>query len=235
MKKAFLLCAVMVVATGLVFGQPFKLTSVGGFGNVNYVLGPSAATEVISKGGGGFGLALGVGGKVRAVVSSMQNITWTGRLSFDVLQGKGGAGLGGPAEKTITQNKLGIGLGAEYGLKPMMMGAKEMKPYLGGEIQINIFPEATYEGYTVAGKGNSGTRIGLGFGGGIDYPLNEKLSLDVGLKFSLANLIGKGSTAADIIVGDNVPSTSLTEGTYMFLTLSIGVNFSLGAAPASGM
>ncbi|MBF8248023.1 MAG: hypothetical protein HW374_823, partial [Bacteroidetes bacterium] len=63
MKKALLLCAVMVVATGVVFGQAFKITSVGGALNVNGILGPEGVTEVVSKGGGGtgFGPFLGVG------------------------------------------------------------------------------------------------------------------------------------------------------------------------------
>jgi len=128
----------------------------------------------------------------------------------------------------VTQGLLGIGVGAEYGLKPMMMGSKELSPYVGGEIQVNIYPAATLDGFPSGAKANSGTRIGLGLGGGVDYPLNEKMSLDVGLKLSIANLIGKGSSASDILYADAVTGTSLNEGTWMHLSLTVGVNFSLG-------
>lgn len=231
MKKVLLMCAVMVVASGVVFGQAFKLTSVGGYLGVHGLLGPTGATEVISKGGAGmgFGPFLGAGAKVRASMASMPAIKWTGRVGLDIFQGAGSGSL------KVTQNNIGIGLGAEYGLKPMMMGAKELSPYLGGEIQVNMFSAATLDGFPSTAKANSGTRIGLGLGGGVDYPLSGKMSLDVGLKLSIANLIGKGSTATDVLYNENAPATSVSEGTWMHLSLNIGVNFSLAAAAAGGM
>jgi opacity protein-like surface antigen len=224
MKKALMLVAVLLVASGVMFGQAFKVTSVGGYLGIHGLLGPTGATEVISKGGAGmgFGPFLGVGGKVRASMASMPAVKWTGRVGYDIFQGAGSGSL------KVTQGLLGIGLGAEYGLKPMMMGSKELSPYVGGEIQVNIYPAATLDGFPSGYKANSGTRIGLGLGGGVDYPLNEKMSLDVGLKLSIANLIGKGSSASDILYADAVTGTSLNEGTWMHLSLTVGVNFSLG-------
>ena len=61
------------------------------------------------------------------------------------------------------------------------------------------------------------------------------MSLDVGLKLSIANLIGKGSTATDILYADAVPATTLAEGTWMHLSLNLGVNFSLASAMGGGM
>jgi len=240
MKKALLLCAVMVLATGLVFGQAFKITSVGGALNVNGILGPEGVTEVVSKGGGGtgFGPFLGIGAKVRASMASMPAIKWTGRVSFDIFQGSGGT-----PKVTSTQNQLGIGLGAEYGLKAMMMGSKEMWPYVGGELQFNILPAGSTDPAAAGQKFASGMRIGLGLGGGIEYPLSDKLNLDVALKLSIANLLLAPAAqtlteyAADpkvIFHSKPTPTitatTKLEEGTFMFISLNIGVNFSLASA-----
>ena len=226
MKKALLLCAVMVVASGVVFAQAFKVNTVGGYLGVHGLLGPTGATEVISKGGAGmgFGPFFGVGGKVKASMASMPAIKWTGRVGFDIFQGAGSGSL------KVTQSVIGIGLGAQYGLKPMMMGAKEVSPYVGGELQVNLFSAATLDGFPSTAKANSGTRLGLGLGGGVDYPINEKMALDIGLKLSIANLIGKGSSATDVLYLDAAPATSITEGTWMHLSLNIGVNFTLGGA-----
>ena len=240
MKKALLLCAVMVVATGLVFGQAFKITSVGGALNVNGILGPEGTTEVVSKGGGGtgFGPFLGIGAKVRASMASMPAIKWTGRVSFDIFQGSGGT-----PKSTFTQNQLGIGLGAEYGLKAMMMGSKELLPYVGGELQFNIYPAGSSDPAVANAKYASGMRIGLGLGGGIEYPMSDKLNIDVGLKLSIANLLlaPAAQTVAEVVADPKVlflskPITTVTtatkfeEGTFMFISLNIGVNFSLASA-----
>lgn len=231
MKKIAMLLVVMLVASGVVYSQAFKVTSVGGYLGVHGLLGPTGATEVVSKGGAGmgFGPFIGVGGKVKASMASMPKIEWTGRVGYDIFQGKGGT-----PEKTNTEGLLGIGLGAQYGLKPMMMGSKEVKPYVAGELQINMFMPS-FDGYTVTPTKNTGTRVGLGLGGGVDYPLSGKMSLDVGLKLSIANLIGKGSAAADIVAYDAAPATTQTEGTWMHLSLNIGVNFSLASAMGGGM
>lgn len=245
MKKALLLVAVLVVASGVMLGQAFKITSVGGAGNLNGILGPEGVTEVVSKGGGGtgFGPFLGISAKVRASMASMPAIKWTGRLSFDVFQGSGGT-----PKVTNTQNQLGIGLGAEYGLKAMMMGSKEMWPYLGGEIQFNILPAGSTDPAVAGQKYASGMRIGLGLGGGIEYPLSDKLNLDVGLKLSIANLLlaPAAQTVAEYqadpkVIFNSKPittvttSTKLEEGTFMFISLNIGVNFSLASAATGGM
>lgn len=243
MKKVLLLCAVMVVATGLVFGQAFKITSVGGALNVNGVFGPEGATEVQSKGGMGmgFGPFLGVGAKVRASMASMPAIKWTGRVSFDIFQG---GGTSGTTKSTFTQNQLGIGLGAEYGLKAMMMGSKELLPYVGGELQFNIYPAGSVDPAVAGAKFASGMRIGLGLGGGIEYPMSDKLNIDVGLKLSIANLVlaesaqtlTAYSTDPKVIFWSKPLPTTITattnieEGTFMFISLNIGVNFSLASA-----
>ena len=240
MKKALLLCAVMVVATGLVFGQAFKITSVGGALNVNGILGPTGVTEDVSKGGGGtgFGPFLGIGAKVRASMASMPAIKWTGRVSFNIFQGSGGS-----PKVTSTQNQLGIGLGADYGLKAMMMGSKELLPYVGGELQFNIYPAGSTDPASSGQKFASGMRIGLGLGGGIEYPMSDKLNIDVGLKLSIANLLlaPAAQTVTEYVADPKVLffskpivnptlTTSLEEGTFMFISLNIGVNFSLASA-----
>ncbi|MEK6566204.1 MAG: outer membrane beta-barrel protein [Bacteroidota bacterium] len=230
MKKALLLFAVLVVASGVVFAQGFKVVSAGGYANVNGLLGPTGATEVQSKGGAGmgFGPFLGVGGKVRATAGSMEKIKWAGNLSYDIFVGKG-------STVEITQGILKLGLGAEYGLNPMKMGAKEMWPYVTGELQIAMFMDQSFSGlpagFTATGSGSQ-TRFGFGLGAGVEYPLNEKLNLDIGLRLSLPNLVGKG-TGKDALAPSTAGGTD--EGGWMDLQLRIGVNFSLGAAPAGGM
>jgi len=229
MKKALLLFAVLVVASGVVFAQGFKVVSAGGYANVNGLLGPTGLTELQSKGGAGFGFGpfLGVGGKVRATAGSMEKIKWAGNLSYDIYQGAGSFG-------EITQGLLKLGLGAEYALKPMMMGSKEMWPYVTGEFQLAMFMDQTFAklapGVTATGTGSQ-TRFGLGLGAGVEYPLSEKLHLDVSLRLSLPNLVGKG-TGKSALASSTVGGTD--EGSYMDLSLRIGVNFSLGA-PAAGM
>jgi hypothetical protein len=244
MKKAVMLVVVMVVASGMIFGQAFKVTSVGGFLGVHGLLGPEGMTEVVSKGGAGmgFGPFFGFNAKVRASMASMPNIRWTGRIGFDIFQGSGGT-----PEVTYTQNQLGIGLGAEYPLKAMAMGAKQLWPYVGGELQFNICPEASVDPAQTGAKYASGMRIGLGLGGGVEYPINEKLNVDVGLKLSIGNLLlapakqtfaEYGTDPKVVWVGKPVTgaSTGLEEGTLMYISLNIGVNFSLGAmASGEGM
>ncbi|MBI3004067.1 MAG: outer membrane beta-barrel protein [Ignavibacteriales bacterium] len=226
MKKVVMLVAVMLVASGVVYSQAFKVTSVGGNLGVHGLLGPEGATEVVSKGGAGmgFGPFLGVGGRLRASMASMPKIRWAAGVRYDIFQGAGGT-----PETKITQGILGIGLGAEYPLKAMKMGAKEMWPYVGGEIQVNVYPAATIDPAIAGYTPNSGTRIGIGLGGGVEYPLTPKMNLDVGLKLSIANLLGKGSTATDALYQSSVTSTSIEEGTWMHLSLTIGVNWSLGS------
>jgi hypothetical protein len=243
MKKAVSLILVMLVASGVVFGQAFKITSVGGAVGVHGLLGPEGTTEVLSKGGlgMGFGPFIGINAKVRASMASMPTIRWTGRVGFDIFQGAGGT-----PTTTITQNQLGIGLGAEYPMKAMAMGSKQLWPYVGGELQFNILTETSVDpAPSGSPKYPSGMRIGLGLGGGVEYPINEKLNIDVGLKLSLGNLLlaPAAQTFTEFNTDPKViwrgkpitaSSTNIEEGMLLYISLNIGVNFSLAAA-AAGM
>ena len=234
MKKVLAVLLVTLVASGVVMAQ-FKVTSVGGGLNVSGLLGPTGATEDQSKGGYGmgFGPFLGVGAKVRATMGTMP-VRWTANVTYDIFQGSGGS----PTQK-VTQGALGIALGAEYALKEMKMGSMNLWPYVGGELQFNIYPEPTFDpALSGTQKLPSGSRIGLGLGGGVEYQLKEGLNLDLGLKLNFANLILTPSSQTLTEYGSDPKvvwrsaavtnsTTSVDEGTMMDLQLRIGINYAL--------
>ncbi|MGB2868636.1 MAG: hypothetical protein WBD36_09305 [Bacteroidota bacterium] len=223
MKKVAMLLVCMMVASGVAMSQGFKVTSVGGALNFNGLLGPGGATEAQSSGGVGFGFGpfLGVNAKVRAM-GGPQMVRWTGAVGYDIYQAEG-------STFKATQGVLAIELGAEYPLKEMKMGAMSLWPYLSGALALNMFPGATVEskvaGFTV-GTIDSKTRVGLVIGAGAEYVMKEGLSIDAGLKFGIANLIGKGASGTkDVLYTSS--TTSNEEGTWMPLTLRLGINYTL--------
>jgi len=224
MKKFLLLMLVLLVASGVVMAQ-FKVTSVGGGLKGALLLGPTGATEAVSKGGAGMGIVVGAGAKVRATMGTMP-VRWAVNVSYDISQGSGYADFGsGGKTYTITQGIIGIGLGAEYPLKEMKMGSMELWPYVGGELQANMFGEATLDPTVTGFTPNSGTRIGLGLTVGTEYQLKEGLNLDVAVKVGLANLVGKGTDAKSYLYSSSV--TANDEGNWMDLGLRVGINYAL--------
>ena len=219
MKKVAMLLVCMMVASGVVMSQ-FKVTSVGGGLKGAFLLGPTGATEAQSKGGAGMGIGIGFAAKVRASMGTMP-VRWAANVSYDIWQGKGGS-----PERTATQGILGIGFGAEYPLKEMKMGSMSLWPYVNGEIGINVFPAVTLDPAVAGYTPNSGTRIGLGLGGGVEYQLKEGLNLDVALKLGLANLVGKGSDASSYLPYSS-STTAIDEGNWMDLGIRVGVNYAL--------
>ena len=228
MKRVLSIMLVGILASGVAMAQ-FKLVGAGGFLDINGLLGPSGATDAVSKGGAGmgFGPHFGIGGKVKAMMGSNEKLKWVGSLTYDIYQGSGGT-----PTITFTQGLLRVGLGADYSLKAMNMGSKQAWPYVGGEVQINVFPGVSSSGWPsgyTAPTVDTKTRIGLGFRGGAEYPLNEKTNLDVSLKLSLNNLIGTGAdNSKDVLYASSTTGSTLSEGLFLSLGLTVGVNFSLG-------
>ena len=225
MKRFLSIVLVLCLASAMTFAQGFKLVGAGGFVDINGLLGPSGATDAVSQGGAGmgFGPHFGIGGQLKATMGSNDKLKWVGALSYDIFEGSGGS-----PNITITQGLFRIGLGADYSLKAMNMGSKQVWPYVGGEVQINVFPGASLSpeptGYVAP---DTKTRIGLGLRGGAEYPINQKMNLDVALKLSFDNLIGTASNPKDGLYASSTTG-SYSEGLFLTLGLTLGLNFSLG-------
>lgn len=94
---------------------------------------------------------------------------------------------------TNIKNKLNaftVGLGVEYNFMPK----GKTQPFLGAEFTGHFFSgdfEATVGGTTFKRTLKSASRFGAAFGGGVDFKFGKQVGAVLGLKYNLANLIGK--------------------------------------------
>jgi hypothetical protein len=132
---------------------------------------------------------------------------------------------GGEFAVNYTMNIFSICLGAEYCLSPRR---GLFNPFAGAEITANIIGGKFETTATDATTTSTNTlnlkqsfRIGVQLGGGVDLQLHQSVGLILGLKYSLANLIGKSSQepvnkeyglndAAHLENGYNRPARNIT-------------------------
>lgn len=95
-------------------------------------------------------------------------------------------------------NIIAIGLGVEYSFMPK----GKTNPFLGAEFTGNFFGGKTTTtptgGTETESTLKSASRFGVQFGGGLDFTFNKSIGAVVGLKYNLANLIGKDSVVSTV-------------------------------------
>ncbi len=87
-------------------------------------------------------------------------------------------------------NAFNFGVGVEYSFLPK----GKTQPFLGAEFTGHFFSgdfEATSGTTTTKFTLKSASRFGVALGGGIDFKLGKSVGAIVGLKYNMANLIGK--------------------------------------------
>jgi opacity protein-like surface antigen len=131
---------------------------------------------------------------------------------------------------------IAIGLGAEYAFMPK----EKANPFLGIDLTGNFFSgesEGILSGQSFTRDLKSATRFGLGIGGGLDFAFNKQVGAVVGVKYHLANLIGKDNDTTGItntseyplvdkevtIAGVTIPSKNIS-----YFEFYIGIGFYFG-------
>lgn len=87
-------------------------------------------------------------------------------------------------------NAFNFGLGVEYNFMPK----GKTQPFLGAEFTGHFFSgdaEGTILGTTSKRTLKSASRFGVAIGGGLDFKLGKSVGAIVGVKYHLANLLGK--------------------------------------------
>lgn len=129
-------------------------------------------------------------------------------------------------------NIITIGLGAEYAFMPK----GKTNPFLGLELTGNFFSgnfKTTPTGGTeTEATLKSASRFGLAIGGGLDFTFNKSIGAVVGVKYNLANLIGKDSatstTTNEYALVDKeftVGTTTISAKNISFIQIYAGVTF----------
>lgn len=120
-------------------------------------------------------------------------------------------------------NSFQVALGVEYSFMPK----GKTQPYLGLEFTGNFF---SGDGTTTPTTGTetkftlkSASRFGVAIGGGIDFAFSKSIGANIGVKYQLANLIGKAYDSTTTIGATEFPlnDKEYTVGTTTFAAKSI--------------
>lgn len=194
-RKIFVFIFVIVGLSSLsIYSQPSSTVNLTGgytfplgvlyekFGNSLDSLSPDTDRKYYLTYGYNYGVSykLGIGKKRRFRVTGALNFTILGQ-SKDYPQ----------ASVRLRQNILSIGIGGDWNLAPKKTW---FNPFAGAEFDINFFGGnftrtdlTTTTTYTM----NSNIRYGLSFGGGLDLQFHQSIGAIMGVKYYIANLIGK--------------------------------------------
>ncbi|MBN8585075.1 MAG: outer membrane beta-barrel protein [Ignavibacteria bacterium] len=126
-------------------------------------------------------------------------------------------------------NIIAIGLGVEYSFMPK----GKTNPFLGAEFTGNFF-SGNYKTMPTGGTETEATmksasRFGIGVGGGLDFTFNKSIGAVVGVKYNMANLIGKDSVTSTVNNEYTLidKETSVTKSKNLsYLQIYAGVTFS---------
>lgn len=126
-------------------------------------------------------------------------------------------------------NIIAIGLGVEYSFMPK----GKTNPFLGAEFTGNFFSGKTKTtptgGTETEATMKSASRFGIGVGGGLDFTFNKSIGAVVGVKYNMANLIGKDSVTSTVNNEYTLidKETSVTKSKNLsYLQIYAGVTFS---------
>ncbi|MBZ0204016.1 MAG: outer membrane beta-barrel protein [Ignavibacteria bacterium] len=137
-----------------------------------------------------------IGADVKYYLGKKRNVGITLGGSYNAFSSGDISVTGG---KFVTKvNILAVALGVEYNFMPK----GKTQPFLGLEFTGNFF-SGKYTTTPTSGTGTEATmksasRFGIQFGGGVDFKLSKSVGAVLGVKYNLANLIGKDSTNSTV-------------------------------------
>ncbi len=247
MKKLHILLfasAIIFLINSNVYSQPkLTLNVTGGYSSAmqdfrNTIAVSDTADDrwpYRNKNGFNFGLdgklAIGKKGNFRVVFGGTYNMF---KQTGNIVNPDDGTSL----SLTTKMNILAISLGGEWAFQP----TKKVNPFLGLDFCANFFSGsfATDRSVPAFQRTNmkSETRIGIQFGGGVDFKLSKQVGAVVGVKYHLVNLIGLGAddstevAANEIDLGDKAHTeggVSVPASSIGYLQAYVGVSFYFGA------
>jgi outer membrane protein W len=142
------------------------------------------ASTLLAKSGFNFGAV------IKYAVDTTGNARLTGGLNYNSFTGSKDYKSGARTYISKT-NIISISVGAEYSFSPN----KKVNPFLGLEGAANFFSgKITSEGdtsFSISRQGES--RFGVVLNGGINIQIKENMGIIFGVKYAMANLIGKST------------------------------------------
>lgn len=189
MKKALLLLFSAIIFSTLSYSQ----ISVKVGGGLGYVTpsGDYGGSTIDFYSGSKYGLSSGYNLHLKAKVSIL-TFSLKGEVDYSSFSNNGES-TPGQGKVDLSQKILSLRVGPEFKINIPML---PLTPYLDANIALNsLTGEVTFQGVSrVPSRTNeipSATRIGFGFGGGIEYSLGPAVTLDAGVHYNLVNPIGK--------------------------------------------
>jgi opacity protein-like surface antigen len=219
MKTLLLFASVCFLMVGTFGAAPAQQFQVGAGPGIALLTGPDILTKKISENGFGWGgIQFAILGKARiglgraSIVRLVLDPGYTFISGSETIQGQ---------TAKISSSLFSLGAGAEFVIPTGSM----VKPYLGLDFALNIFGKTTveYAGQKVGESKSSETRFGIVPAGGVEIAFSRQVGVDIGVKFHLANLIGKQDNNEDTLAPDN----SGKEQTISALGITAGVVFYL--------
>lgn len=190
MKKTFLIVLVLFCFTSINYAQ-ISLKVGGGIGYVT-PSGDYGGTTMDFYNGTKYGLSSGYNLHLKAKVSVLV-LAVKAEVDYSSFSNDGEA-LPGQGAVDLSQKILALRVGPEFRFDIPMV---PLVPYLDVNIALNtISGEVKFQG--TPGSVPSGTyeissasRIGFGFGGGVEFSLGPVMTLDAGIHYNLVNPLGK--------------------------------------------
>ncbi len=240
--SVFVLVFVLILASNLYTQPKLTINATGGYNAPLPDLKGDASSETdrdntyLTKNGFNFGLQ----GKYAVDKKSMFRITFGG--SYNMFKGEGDYVHTNNIHIHQKINVSTAGVGAEYAFMPKgkanpFLGLDLNGNFFSGEVETVVSAPSTVdhdEIGTTTTKLKAASRFGIALGGGVDFAFSKNVGALVGVKYNMANLIGKSydSTAA---VGEyNLNDKEHTHGTetiknrnISFIQLYAGVSFYL--------
>ncbi|MEO8512372.1 MAG: outer membrane beta-barrel protein [Ignavibacteria bacterium] len=134
---------------------------------------------------------IGFGADVKYYLGKKRNVGLTLGLGYQMFSNSSDSSTA--TGVTAIKNKLNaftVGLGIEYNFMPK----GKTQPFLGAEFTGHFF-SGSFEGkfgtLTTTNTLKSASRFGIAVGGGLDFKLGKSVGAIVGVKYNMANLIGK--------------------------------------------
>ena len=232
MKKLSLIFAIVAVIFAVnttTFAQPQITVHVTGGYNLPFPdfkgTYPTDTNSYFQKSGYNFGADgkyyLGKKRNVGITLSANYNAYSSGDITLT-----GGTAL-------IKFNVIGIGLGVEYAFMPK----GKANPFIGAEFSTNLFSGKTTltptGGTATENTLKSATRFGAQINAGVDIALAKTVGAVIGLRYNLANLIGKDSASSTVATEytlqdkgyTNAAGTVIANKNISALSIYAGVSF----------
>ncbi|MGH2575367.1 MAG: hypothetical protein ACRDFC_06675 [Ignavibacteria bacterium] len=180
------------------------------------------------------GFNLGITGKHSLIKKG--NLKFVGGVGYNnFFQNKDYSDTSGSVSIEYNQAILTVSAGAEWAFVPK---GKRINPFAGIDITANFF-SGTYkethgDGSIKELKLKSTSRFGLQLNAGIDFPLGNRLGVTAGVKYHMANLIGRestGDTPIEYSINDKegtVNNTKYIDRSINYLQLYAGLSFYFG-------